>query len=190
MAIAPGQRPDGKGSGLKSGTGSGRAWSGTADHGGDPTNLDGQYPPGGWGNALFGGTLPSGTGAPGTQGAHGGADPTTEPGQLNEGLSGLGPSDTADTGAPGMSTSPNSQGGSSSITFTDPGTMPGVGAYHGETVSDDLSGPRDSTQANDIGYGSGGPQIPAIKGNEPQAGSAKWQTGSGTVRRGGRMNGK
>jgi hypothetical protein len=185
MAIAPGQRPDGKGTGLKSGTGSGRPWSGTASDS-DPTAEPGQYPPGNWGNALFGGTLPTGTGAPGTQGARGGADPTTEPGQLNEGLSGLGPADTADTGAPGTGTTPNSSGGGSSIRFTDPGTMPGVGAYRSEQVSDDLSGSRDSTQANDIGYGSGGPQIPAIAGNEPQAGSAKWQTGSGRVLRGGR----
>jgi hypothetical protein len=125
MAIAPGQRPDGKGTGLKSGTGSGRAWSGTASDS-DPTAEPGQYPPGNWGSALFGGTLPSGTGAPGSQGARGGADPTTEPGQLNEGLSGLGPADTADTGAPGMGTTPNSSGGSSSIRFTDPGTMPGL----------------------------------------------------------------
>jgi hypothetical protein len=183
MAIAPGQRPDGKGTGLKSGTGTGRARSGTAS-GADPTNLDGQYPPGGWGGALFGGALPSGTGAPGSRGARGGADPTTEPGQLDEGLSGLGPADTANTGAPGRGTTPNSAGGGSTITFTDPGTMPGVGAYRSESVSDDLSGPRDSTMVNDQGYGSGGPQIPGI--GEPQAGSANWQTGRGTVLRGGR----
>lgn len=183
MAIAPGQRPDGSSGGLKSGTGTGRTWSGTPDRGGaDPTNLEGQYPPGGWADSLFGSPLPTGTGAPGTAGARGGADPTNEPGQLNEGLSGLGPADTANSGAPGTGTTPNSSGGGSTVTFTDPGTQPGVGAYRAESVSDDLSGPRDSTQVNDQGYGSGGPQLPGIAGNEPKGTGA----GGGGVRRGGR----
>src|SRR5271169_3577324 len=101
MAVAPSQNPDG-GSGLKSGKSPGR--SGTSS-GTDVTNLDGQYPPGGWGASIFGGTLPTGTGAPGTKGARaGGEDATNEPGQLDEGLSGLGPADTADSGAPGSGT--------------------------------------------------------------------------------------
>jgi hypothetical protein len=191
MAISPGLQPDDNSTaaGSKvSGTDASRAWSGTSAHGGDPTNLEGQYPPGNWGAALFGGTLPTGTGAPGSQGARytSDTDPTIEPGQLNEGLSGLGPADTARSGAPGMSTTPNSTGGGTTITFTDPSTQPGVGAYRSETVSDDLSGPRDSTQANDQGYGSGGPQLPAIAGNEPQPGG-KYQPGGGRVLRGGRM---
>ena len=190
MAISPGLRPDDNSTaaGAKvSGSDASRAWSGTPDHDGDPTNMAGQYPPGNWGNAIFGGPQPTGTGAPGTQGARysGATDPTNEPGQLDEGLSGLGPADTAQTGAPGMSTSPNSEGGGTTITFTDPATQPGIGAYRSETVSDDLSGPRDSTQANDQGYASGGPQLPGIAGNEPQSGG-KYQPGGGRVLRGGR----
>ncbi len=190
MAIAPGQRPDDNSTApgaMVSGSDASRAWSGTPAHGGDPTNMEGQYPPGAWGTALFGGPQPMGTGAPGTQGARysGGDDPTNEPGQLNEGLSGLGPADTARTGAPGRATTPVSAGGGTAISFTDPGTLPGVGAYRSETVSDDLAGPRDSTQANDQGYASGGPQLPGIAGNEPAPGG-RYQPGSGRTLRGGR----
>jgi hypothetical protein len=191
MAISPGLLPDDDSTapGAKVSGSGGRGFSGTPDHDGDPTNMAGQYPPGNWGTALFGGPQPAGTGAPGTQGARysGATDPTNEPGQLDEGLSGTGPADTAYSGAPGMSTTPNSTGGGTSITFTDPATQPGVGAYKSETVSDDLAGPRDSTQANDQGYASGGPQLPGIAGNEPQAATGRFQPGSGgTVRRGGR----
>lgn len=189
MAISPGQRPDGTGTALKSGTSTGRARSGTPT-GADPTNLDGQYPPGPWASQIFGGPQPSGTGAPGTQGARGAADATNEPGQLYEGLSGLGPSDTADSGAPGRPTTPNTEGGGSTVNFTDPGTLPGVGAYRAESVRDDLSGPRDSTMANDQGYATGGPQLPGLAGNEPVPGG-KYQPGSsGHVRRGGYMKGQ
>jgi hypothetical protein len=55
-------------------------------------------------------------------------------------------------------------------------------------VSDDLEGPHDSTQANDQGYGTGGPQLPGIAGNEPVPGG-KFQPGSGRVLRGGRYHG-
>ena len=190
MAISPGLRPDDNSAapGSKvSGTNASRAWSGTPAHDSDPTNMEGQYPPGNWGTALFGGTLPAGTGAPGTRGASysGAVDATNQPGQLDEGLSGLGPADTAQSGAPGTSTSPNSEGGGTTILFTDPATQPGVGAYRSEQVTDDLSGSRDSTQANDQGYGSGGPQLPSIMGNEPVPGG-KFQPGSGRVLRGGR----
>lgn len=161
----------------------GRAFSGSPDHDGDPTNMTGQYPPGDWGNALFGGPQPMGTGAPGSQGAHGSADPTNEPGQLEEGLTGLGPPDTTQSGAPGASTTPNSSGGGTAVTYTRPGS--GIGTYENVTVSDDLSGSRDSTQANDEGYASGGPQLPGIAGNEPQP-HGKYQPGGGRVLRGGR----
>ncbi len=189
MAISPGLQPDDNSTvpGSKvSGTDPSRAWSGTSAHGGDPTNLEGQYPPGNWGSALFGGQLPHGTGAPGTQGAHydAGGDPTNQPGQLHEGLTGMGPSDIAQSGAPGSQGATNSNGGGTTISFTNPGTIAGVGAYKSETVTDDLSGPRDSTQANDQGYGTGGPQLPGIAGNEPQAGG-RYQ-GGGRVLRGGR----
>lgn len=181
MPITPGQKPD------SGATVSGTApeWSGTPARGADPTNLAGQYPPGAWGNALFGGPL-GGSGAPGTQGAtySSSTDDTTEPGQLNEGLSGLGPADTAQSGAPGSSTTPNGTGGGSTVRYTRPGA--GVGTYHQETYRIDLAGPADSTQANDEGYATGGPQLPGIAGNEPQAGSARYQPGGGRTLRGGR----
>src|SRR5216683_4935 len=163
MAIAPAHKPDdNSGSGAVSCASAARAFSGTAAHDGDPTSMAGQYPPGGWGNEIFGGPLPEGTGAPGTQGASysGATDPTTQPGQLNEGISGT---------APGSYLS---------------------GTYQSESMSDDLSGPHDSTQANDQGYATGGPQLPAISGNEPQAGGTRYQPAGGHVMRGGRMNGK
>jgi hypothetical protein len=189
MAISPNQRPDGTAS-LKAGTSTGRTWSGTPAHDGDPTNMEGQYPPGGWGSAIFGGTLPSGTGAPGTQGASGsrGADPTNEPGQLNEGLSGLGPPDTSQTGAPGTGTTPNTEGGGSTVTFTVPGAGTS-GTYQKSAVRDDLAGPRDSTQASDQGYGSGGPQLPGLAEPHAAGGAAHYQpdtAGSSHVMRGGR----
>ena len=67
-----------------------------------PSNEPGQYPPGSSANALFGGPQPTGTGAPGTQGARPDAstDPTAEPGQMTEGISGIGPPETVDSGAP------------------------------------------------------------------------------------------
>lgn len=182
MAISPAQKPDD--GGAVSGTSDRAAWSGTPARGADPTNLAGQYPPGAWGNAIFGGPMPTGSGAPGSQGARYSADsdPTNEPGQLYEGLSGLGPADTANSGAPGMATNPNGSGGGSTVTYTNPGA--GVGTYHQTTMPADLSGPRDSTQANDEGYATGGPQLPGLAGNEPQPGSTRSQTGGGTVRRG------
>lgn len=150
----------------------------------DRTAMKGQYPPGGWGNAIFGGPLPSGTGAPGTSGGGGGADSTAEPGQLTDGLTGVTDAEITSTGAPGTSTSPNSGGGGSSVTVTRAGSYLS-GTYESETSSESLSGPTDSTQANQEGYATGGPQLPGIKGNEPQPGG-KYQPGSGRVLRGGR----
>jgi hypothetical protein len=192
MAISPGLQPDDDSTapGAKVSGSGGRGYSGIGAGDTDPTAEPGQYPGDpSWSNALFGGPLPTGTGAPGTQGARysGAVDPTNEPGQLDEGLTGMTAAETSQSGAPGMSTTPNTEGGGTAITFTDPGTQPGVGAYKSETVTDDLSGPRDSTQANDQGYASGGPQLPGIAGNEPQAASGRFQPSSGgSVRRGGR----
>jgi len=191
MAISPAQHPDDNaaGPGSKvSGTDASRAWSGTRNHDGDDTSMAGQYPGDpSWANALFGGPLPTGTGAPGTQGArHSGSDdPTNEPGQLTEGLSGTGPPATTQTGAPGAATTPNTEGGGTVISYTNPGSPYG-GTYQSEQVSDDLSGGRDSTQANDEGYASGGPQIPGLAGNEPRAGVGRFQPQGGKVLRGGR----
>jgi hypothetical protein len=154
--------------------------------GADATTEPGQYPVGGWGNAIFGGPLPTGTGAPGTQGAtrSAGVDPTNEPGQTSDGLTGVTDAEIGQTGAPGTQGVVDHPGGGTGITYTYPND--GIGPYAQVTVSDDLSGPGDSTGANDGGYATGGPQLPGIKGNEPQAGSGRYQPGGGSVLRGGR----
>jgi hypothetical protein len=181
MAQEQSQTPDG--GGQVSGQG-GPGYSGFRA-GGDPTTEPGQYPPTA-DHGIFGGPLPSGTGAPGTQGAtRGSADPTNEPGQTSDGLTGITDEQIAKTGAPGTSTTPNTSGGSAAITYTRAGS-PYSGTYKSETVSDDISGVRDATQANDQGYASGGPQLPGIAGNEPRAGEGRFQPGSGNVLRGGR----
>ena len=156
-----------------------------AGGGGDPTLEPGQYPPGS-DHGIFGGPLPAGTGAPGTQGANGTSDPTNEPGQTQDGLTGISESDITKTGAPGtQGTTPTSGGGAEQVSFTAAGSYLD-GTYESLTVGYDTSGPKDGTQANDDGYASGGPQLPGIKGNEPQAGSNRFQPGGGSVLRGGR----
>lgn len=152
----------------------------------DPTNEPGQYPVGDWGTAMFGGQLPTGTGAPGTQGGGtAGLDPTDEIGQTTDDFTGLPSSAITGTGAPGTQGAEVGQSGGTSITYTRPND--GLGMYDTTTVSDDLDGPKDSTQANDSGYATGGPQLPGLKGNEPTPGSGRYQTGSGGhVMRGGR----
>jgi hypothetical protein len=168
-------------------TTSGRPYSGVNETS-DVTNEPGQYPPGDWGSSLFGGPLPSGTGAPGTQGASlgGNTDSTNEPGQTVDGFTGIPDGQIGGTGATGL---PGTQGaqdhsGGQAITYTYPND--GIGPYAPTTVNDSTAGPTDSTQANDQGYATNGPQLPGIKGNEPQAGGSQWQTGSGKVMRGGR----
>lgn len=165
----------------------GRNGPGESGRGGDPdpTTEPGQYPPA-MDHGIFGGPLPTGTGAPGTAGGGGrGSDPTTEPGQLTDGLTGITDREITQTGAPGsQGTTPTSGGGPDSVTFTRP--TGGVTTYTTETVRDAVSGPADWTTANDDGYASGGPQLPGIKGNEPQAGSGRYQPGGGRVLRGGR----
>ena len=180
MPNEPSQTPDGGGQV----SGGAPSVSGTGSSG-DVTNEPGQYPVGNWGSAFFGGPLPDGTGAPGTRGATGSSDPTNEPGQISDGLTGITDAEITETGAPGMSTTPNTSGGASSISYTRPGS-PYSGTYKSDTTSDDLSGVHDSTQANDEGYATGGPQLPGLKGNEPRAGEGRYQPGSGTVLRGGR----
>lgn len=171
--LTPGTTP---GYGTVSGERESGAYSGTGAQS-DATNEPGQYP-----GSLFGVSLPPGTGAPGTAGASGAADPTNEPGQLDEGISGEGPAQTADTGAPGSQGASNSSGGGpDAVHYTRPGAYL-TGTYVQDTVNDSVSGPGDWTQANDSGYGSGGPQLPGIKGNEP----ASTGSGSGRVLRGGR----
>lgn len=178
MANEPNQTPDGGGKV----EGGGRV-SGTSSSA-DPTNQPGQYPPMG-GNNIFGGPLPSGTGAPGTNGGRGGDDVTTEGGQLVDGLTGITPDQITETGAPGTGTNPTSAGGGDSISYTRPGSYLS-GTYKADLTSDNVAGPASSTEANDEGYGTGGPQLPGIKGNEPTAGGSRYQPGSGSVLRGGR----
>lgn len=174
---------------------SGRPYSGTTSPS-DPTLEEGQYPPGDWGTAIFGGTLPTGTGAPGSPTSAEALDPTNEKGQTIDGLTGITHEEIVSTGAPGTqgadggtggnSSQPGASGagGSSTIIFTE--ASDGILPYKTMTVSDATSGPADSTQANDSGYATGGPQLPGLKGNEPQAGSARYQPGGGRVMRGGR----
>ncbi len=150
----------------------GQLVSGTG--GGDPTLEPGEYPA-----SLFGVALPQGTGAPGSPGGPVPSDPTLETGQLYEGISGLGPADTANTGAPGSAVASDVAGGADSVTFTRPGSYLS-GTYSQETLSDDVSGVNDWTQAGDGAYG-GSPQLPGVAGNQPTS------TGAGQGRlRGGR----
>jgi hypothetical protein len=164
-------------------TTSGRPYSGTTSSA-DPTLEEGQYPPGDWGNAIFGGTLPTGTGAPGSATSAEALDPTNEKGQTIDGLTGVTHEEITDTGAPGTQGVIDNPGGGTAITYTYPND--GIGPYDQVTRTDDIAGPRESTQANDGGYATGGPQLPGLKGNEPQAGSARYQPGGGHVMRGGR----
>ena len=160
-----------------------RPYSGVNETG-DPTNEPGQYPPSAENN-IFGGPLPTGTGAPGTRGAYpGAADATNEPGQTEDGLTGLTEAQITESGAPGTQGAVDNPGGPDAITYTMP--QDGIGPYANVTKNDATSGPQDSTQANDDGYATGGPQLPGIRGNEPQAGSARYQPGGGRVLRGGR----
>lgn len=170
MAIPPGQKPAGGGS--VSGSGAPQA---AGARGGEVTSEPGQYP-----GSLFGVALPRGTGAPGSGGASGGADPANQPGQLTEGISGEGPAETAHTGAPGSQGAKNNPGGGDSVSYTPPGAFL-TGTNVQETVSDDISGTGDWTQAHDGSYG-GSLNLPGITGNQPTSTGA----GQGRVLRGGR----
>jgi hypothetical protein len=152
----------------------------------DPTNEPGQYPVTGVNAQIFGGPLPSGTGAPGSAGApiEGTADATNEPGQVSDGFSGVTDSEITSTGAPGTQGAQDHDGGSDAIMYTE--ASAGIYPYRMDSTSDNVSGNGDWTGANDQGYASGGPQLPGIKGNEPEAGSGRFQPGGGSVMRGGR----
>lgn len=171
---------------------SGRPYSGK-NEAADPTTEPGQYPVGDWGTQLFGGPLPTGTGAPGSPTGAEALDATNEKGQTIDGITGLSREAIVHTGAPGTTgatagggnTSINGGGGGTSVTFTE--ASDGILPYKTMTVATETDGPTDSTQANDSGYATGGPQLPGLKGNEPQAGRGRYQPGgSGRVLRGGR----
>jgi hypothetical protein len=167
---------------------SSRTVSGVPQGSADPTNEPGQYPPGGWAQSIFGVAIPDNSGAPGSAGAMGtSTDPTNQPGQISDGLTGLSDAEIDMSGAPGSGGAKPDLGnnGGDAITFTNTGSYLD-GSYTLDSVTDQTSGPADWTQANDSGYGTGGPQLPGLKGNEPTPGSGKWQTGRGNVLRGGR----
>ena len=137
------------------------------------------------GSGGKGGRRGSTPGAPGSPGGGSGAtDATNEPGQTEDGLTGITESEISRTGAPGTQGASNGEGGGTSLSYTK--ANDGIGPYEQVPVSDDLSGPGDWTGANDSGYATGGPQLPGIRGNEPQAGSDRFQPGGGQVMRGGR----
>ena len=164
-----------------------RLSAGTAS-GADPTNEPGQYPPGD-DHGIFGGALPTSTGAPGSAGApRSQGDVTAEPGQTLS-FDGASQSAIVNTGAPGTSgVSPDLGGGGDNVSFTRPGSYLS-GTYSTDEVNDQISGPEDWTQANDGGYAAGGPKMPGVAGNEPEAGGGRFQPGGGSVMRGGRMKG-
>jgi hypothetical protein len=147
----------------------------------DPASEPGQYPPGDWSTAMFGGPLPTGTGAPGSEPARATAaetDATNLPGQLGEVFTGVPVSD-AEGYSPSLKigtrgADPSTGTGPDSVEFTRPGSYLS-GSYAVATVRDEVTGPGNWTEANDSGYATGGPQLPGIKGNEPQAGGARYQ---------------
>src|SRR5258707_2975740 len=156
MALIPGQNPPGGGKV----SGGGGAQAAGAD-GGEVASEQAQYRA-----SIFAIALPQGTGAPGSAGAGRGADPTNQPGQLTEGISGTGPADTADTGAPGTEGSGmDPAGGADSISYTRPGSFL-TGTNIQDTVRDDISGTGDWTQAHDGSYG-GELELPRLCGQPP-----------------------
>jgi hypothetical protein len=68
------------------------------------------------------------------------------------------------------------------VDFTRPGSYL-TGSYGQDTVRDEVEGAGNWTEANDSGYGTGGPKLPGM--NEPTSTGA----GQGSVMRGGRMKG-
>lgn len=127
----------------------------------DPTEQTGQTP-----SEIFGFSQSYSTGAPGSS-PHGArsSDVTIQPGQLDDGLSGVTAAEITDTGLPGSQGASNSNGGPDSIRYTDPfGYM---GNEHRDShTSAHVGGTGDWTQANDMGYDSG-PTLPALEGNRP-----------------------
>lgn len=169
-------------------TTSGRPYSGPAETA-DPTTQPGQYPPApDWSSAIFGGQLPTGTGAPGSPTSAERLDPTNQKGQTIDGLTGITTAEITQTGAPGTQGAvPDTDAGGDGTSMTYTKASDGIGPYEQVSSADELSGPQDSTQANDDGYATGGPQLPALAGNEPRAGEGRYQPGGGHVMRGGRM---
>jgi hypothetical protein len=119
-------------------------------------------------------------------GARLGGDPVNEPGQYPSSLFGV--ALPQGTGAPGSQGAQNGGPGGTRVTYTRPGSFLS-GTNQMDSVSDDISGPNDWTQAIDGSYG-GGPQLPGIDGNMPAAGDGRYQPSSGHVLRGGYLRGR
>jgi len=170
-----------------------------ARYGSNSTEEPGQYPTTAW--SMFGLNEQNfGSGAPGSSGSKeqdtGGSN---EPGQYpaRETVTGVA---LGGTGAPGSQGITNSSGGPDSITYSKPTFYkseyeldenfngPGDQGYREDTIRDSISGPNDWTQAADGSYG-GGIDIIGVKGNTPESGSGRFQTGAGSVMYGGRLNG-
>jgi hypothetical protein len=130
---------------------------------------------------MFGGPLPQGTGAPGSEPARKAAtesDATNLPGQLGEVFTGVPVSD-AEGYSPSLKigtdgADPSAGTGPDAVRFTRPGSYLS-GGYASDTVRDEVTGPGNWTEANDSGYATGGPQLPGITGNEPRAGGGRYQ---------------
>lgn len=152
--------------------------------GGDVTSLPGQMP-GEDDHGIFGGPLPTTTGAPGSAGGSAPADPTNLAGQSEDGFTGLSDSDLNETGAPGSQGSGVRNGaGSDSVAFTRPGSYLS-GTYASDTVRNTIDGPGSSTEANPDGYATDGPKLPGM--HEPTPNSGPYQPNAGgRVMRGGR----
>jgi hypothetical protein len=150
---------------------------------GDPAAESGQQYPPGAARGIFGIPLPAGTGAPGSVPGRRTATPadaTNLPGQLGEVFTGV-PVTDAPGYAPSLSIGtpgavPSTGTGPDAVTFTRPGSYLS-GTYAADTVRDETAGPGNWTEANDSGYATGGPQLPGIRGNEPQAGGQRFQPG-------------
>lgn len=164
------------------------------------TEEPGQYPA----PAFAGFGLPSqnmGTGAPGGSPPSHETDPggTNEPGQYpsTEDFTGVA---LGGTGAPGTQGITAGTGGGDSVVYSEPTFYKGqqdAGPDNGpnsagnlqSTATGSVSGEADWTQANTKSYGPGF-NMPGVEGNTPAPGSGQFQTGSGTVKHGGYMNGQ
>jgi hypothetical protein len=173
-------------------------------YGSDSTEEPGQYPTQAWSD--FG--LPEqnfGSGAPGGSPQSGEQDlgSSNEPGQYpsRETFTGVALGGTGAPGSQGIPRGGESSGGADTIVaskttfykseFEDPSSFSGPdGAGYAEiTARADVSGPHDWTGANEESYGSGW-NMPGVEGNTPAPGSGQFQTGAGSVRYGGMLNGQ
>lgn len=148
-----------------------RKYNGRAE-GGDPTNMPGQPEA-----SIFGLSVPTTTGAPGSRSAGDSApsDVTLHNGQLDAGLAQVSGAQITDTGAPGSTGARPSSGGEA-VTYTDPFGFIG-GVNREVTVRGKVDGDGDWTQFGD-GSGFTGATLPALQNARPTSSGA----GQGHVR--------